>query len=191
MAKAPEITAVATELYKLLKPLESDMRSRAINAALMLLGDGEVNRDGGTGGKGRRREEDGGDTDDFGPKVKGWMTSNGVSKEQLDRVFHIDGGTVDILANDVPGKTGKAKTINSYVLTGVGQFVRSSEPKFDDKQGREACVKMGCYQRTNHTSFIKSAASLLSGGKTKGWIVTGPGLKAGAELVKEMAPSGG
>ena len=62
-----------------------------------------------------------------------------------------------------------------------------SERKLTDKEGRAACTKYACYQANNHATIMKDAKTVLTGDKSKGWTVTGPGLKAAAALVKEIA----
>ena len=179
--------AVATDLYKILEPLEPEMRARAIRATLTLLGDETTKLgagDGAGGGDGGRDE-----TVDVNllPKVRAWMRTNQVTQEQLDSVFHIEGDTVDLLAPEVPGKDGRVRTVNAYVLTGLGQFIRTGDAKLTDKEGRAACTKYACYQANNHATIMKEAKTVLTGDKSKGWTVTGPGLKAAAALIKEIA----
>jgi hypothetical protein len=69
--------------------------------------------------------------DQVGPplasKVKAWMRSHGITREQLSEVFHLDGGTCEVLPSEAPGKNGKEKTINAYVLTGVSAFLQTGE----------------------------------------------------------------
>jgi hypothetical protein len=65
-------------------------------------------------------------------------------------------------------------------------MIKTGDAKFDDKSGREACEKVGCYGRTNHATYMSKPGNVLSGSKENGWSLTGPGLKAGADLVKEL-----
>jgi hypothetical protein len=109
-----------------------------------------------------------------------------VSAEQLAHIFHIDGETVDIIADTSPGKNQKDQTINAYVLTGIGEYLKTGEAKFTDKAARESCKKMGCFGETNHSTYLKRPGNIMSGSKESGWTLTGPGLKAAAELVKGM-----
>jgi hypothetical protein len=184
MTKEPDITVVTTNLYRLLEPLKPEERQRAVRAALTMLGDAPLKAE---IEKETREEPAGRSGGNDSPRMRAWMKANGLTQEQIDHVFHINGNTVDVLATEVPGKGGKEKTINAYVLTGIGEFVRTGESKFEDKAGRAACEKFGCYQPNNHAWIMKAASKVLSGSKDKGWAVAGPGLKAGAELVKQIA----
>ena len=86
-----------------------------------------------------------------------------------------------------PRKTGKEKTINAYVLTGISAFVHTSEPKFDDKTARDVCRAMGVFSESNHAYYLKGKGNVLGGTKDSGWTLTTPGLKLGAEIVKGLA----
>ncbi len=115
------------------------------------------------------------------------MEQNNVSIEELEQVFHIetDGGTFEI--HDVPGKSKKDKTLNTYILTGLGQFLATNAKAFEDALARQFCVEIGCYDRANHATHInKYKGSELSGNISKGFTITGTGLKRGAALVKEF-----
>ena len=46
---------------------------------------------------------------------------------------------------------------------------------------------MGCFDGSNHALYMKGKGNVLGGSKDAGWTLTGPGLKAGAELVKKLA----
>lgn len=181
------IPAVTTELYNLLQPLDPNERKRIIKAALVMLGDDTSAADR-KPGKGDAADDEGTEPDDdleLNAKARTWMSRNSVTAEQLTHVFHIDGETVDIIADTAPGKNQKDQTINSYVLTGIAEFLKTGEAKFTDKGAREACKKMGCLSETNHSTYMKKPGNILSGSKS-GWALTGPGLKAGAELIKTL-----
>lgn len=62
---------------------------------------------------------------------------------------------------------------------------------FDDKSARAQCQSSGCYDHTNHATYMKDKGNDLAGSKDKGWSLTNPGLKAGAMLVKQIAQASG
>lgn len=109
-----------------------------------------------------------------------------VTGEQLGNVFHIDGETVEIIADKVPGKTGRDQVINAYVLMGIRELIRTGEPKFEDKTARDECERLGCHGKSNHATYLKSPGKVLTGSTKQGWALTGPGMTAGAELVKGL-----
>jgi hypothetical protein len=183
-----DLKALVTGLYDLLEPADPAERKKAIKAAMTMLSDETNITDDGAKGGGAADD----DVDDGGlnlnKKATTWMSRNSVTAEQLSDVFHIDGETVDIIAETSPGKNQKDQAINAYLLTGIGEFLKTGETKFTDKAGRDSCKKMGCYGDTNHATYLKRSGNVLSGSKEAGWTVTGPGLKAGAELIKQLNP---
>ncbi len=185
MTKA-DLPTIATELYKLLEPHEPDVRDRAIKAAMIMLGG---NLQVTAPDKPLSPEVPGEDQDGpaLAPKVKTWMRSHGITRGQLGEVFHLDDGACEMLPSEAPGKNGKEKTINAYVLTGVSAFLESGEAKFDDKTARDVCRTMGCFNEGNHAYYLKGKGNVLGGSKDSGWTLTGPGLKLGAELIKNLA----
>jgi hypothetical protein len=101
-------------------------------------------------------------------------------------VFHFnDDGTFDI--HDAPGKSKKEKTLNTYILTGVGKYLTTKTRDFDDSMARGFCESIGCYDPANHASHLKNKGSEFSGDKNKGYSLTNVGVKRGAALVKELA----
>jgi len=179
-----DLPTVSTKLYELLEPLDPPLRKRAIKAALTMLGDddGDVEPT-----KKAEQKSDDSDNSDLPAKARSWMKTHKVSQDQLDLMFHVENGVADVIAADAPGKNGKEKTINCYILAGVAALLQSGEPKFDDKAGRAVAEKLGCYSSGNHATYMKDRGNVLSGSKDGGWSLTGPGLKAGADLVKTAA----
>jgi hypothetical protein len=111
-----DLKTLVNNLYDLLEPVESADRRKAIKAALTMLDD-ETSV---TNDKAGERQS-GGDDDseesnegDFNPKTRSWMTRNKVTSDQLNHVFHIEGETVEIILDSVPGKNQKQQTINAY-----------------------------------------------------------------------------
>jgi hypothetical protein len=86
-----------------------------------------------------------------------------------------------------PGSSTKVKTINAYILTGISKLLATGEAKFDDESGRAVCESMGCFDKTNHSKFVKEKGNVSGGSKGSGWTLTGPGLKSGADLIKALA----
>src|ERR1700733_12406509 len=104
MAKGTDNTAKITDItmkvVKLLTPLDSDGRQKAIKASLTLLGEAALDTD--TGGSGRA----GGSGDgakgspilpSLSTKATAWVKQNALTKSQLEHVFDIDGTSVNAL----------------------------------------------------------------------------------------------
>lgn len=180
--KKLKITDVMTKVVELLLPLASEEREKVIKASLALLGENaEITQD--KGKKDKRIEEI---SEEFNSKVKAWMRQNNITSEILEQVFQIDNGNVEVIASQVPGKNGKDKTINAYVLEGVCQLLASGDAKFTDKSARDLCRHLGCYNSANHSAYMQAKGNALSGSKEKGWSLTAPGLRNAAELIKDI-----
>jgi hypothetical protein len=178
------LSKATTDVVKLLNPFSSEERQKIIHASLMLLGENEaanVPR----GGDNPGAPKDGGVG--LSAKAAAWVRQNGLTKDQLDHVFDIDGGTVTLIADNIPGKSSKDKTTAVYVLQGIERLLATGEPTFEDKAARKLCEDHGCYNSANHAVYLKDLGNLVTGSKNGGWKVTTPGLKKGAEYVKEMA----
>jgi hypothetical protein len=120
-----------------------------------------------------------------GEGVAKWMEQYGVSSDEMDHAFDFNGGGCEII--DVPGSNKKEKTLNAYVLTGLGRFLTTGQRGFDDATARAVCEKVGCYDAPNHASTLKSPHPEFTGEKKKGYSLTNPGIRRGAELVKQIA----
>jgi hypothetical protein len=193
--KALGLPAVSNSIYELLEPLETADRLRAINAALTLLGDNSIS-DAGHKGKtntSKRQDEDesgGGESGDISAKGRAWMRKYKVSDDQVAEVFDLDGETAEVIADDVPGDNSKIKTINAYVVTGIAQYLKTGDVKFNDDAARAVCKHMGCLNETNHSKYMSARKNLFNGSKKAGWKLTAPGLKKGAELVAGIVNDG-
>ena len=119
-------------------------------------------------------------------KAQTWMKQNDISVDELQSVFLLTNGSVEVIASDIPGKGKKEKTYNAYVLTGIARLLATDMPNFDDKTARDLCISFGCMDNTNHANYLKNKGNEFSGNKEKGWMLTTPGLKRGGALVKEL-----
>jgi hypothetical protein len=189
-------TDALTQIIKVLMPLKSEDRRRAVAAAMLFLGESAEPAPAGSGSSAERRTAapaaavNGAGDGDYPPAARKWMEQNGVSSEDLEQVFHFNGdGSFDII-HDAPGKSMRERTLNTYVLTGVGKLMTSNDRMFVDSMARDFCVKTGCYDKPNHSTYLRNKGAELSGERGKGYILTTVGMKRGAALVKELAGAG-
>jgi hypothetical protein len=180
----PDGTQTLTQMIKILQPLSSDERHRNIEAALTFLGDkgfaatSKPNQpsDGGGGG---------GDHDHPAARA-GRMKQYGIASAHVERVFDFrDDGTFAIL--DVPGSAMREQTLNIYILTGLGTFLATGGRQFADPLARAYCEEHSCLDGPNHSKTLGGKHPEFSGDKNNGWSITVPGIKRGAELVKQVA----
>jgi hypothetical protein len=173
------VTEVLASIVSELTPLNSDERQRVVRAALTLLGEN-------TTSESVKRDDVSSRGSEFLPRVRVWMQQNGLSLDQLEQVFHLEGGAAEVIASEIPGNNNRERARNAYMLAGVAQLLVTGEPKFDDRSGRELCETSGFYDPTNHAKFFKSGNE-FSGSREKGWVLTSPGLKAAAKVVAEIS----
>jgi hypothetical protein len=171
---------IVTKIVDLLEPLKPEERKRVLDSVFAFLG--EPHRD---------PNQKNGDLGDHGQpshvhaSAKPWMKQYSISTEEIEQVFNDADGTLSVIAT-LPGKTNKEKTLNGYVLEGLRKLLSTGKGTFDDQSARDICVSSGCYDQKNHASILKGKGNWFSGSKDGGWTLTAPGLKHGAELVKEV-----
>jgi hypothetical protein len=181
--KTSNVAEAATEVVNLLTAFSSEERHRVVRAALTLLG--EAN------GAAAAHDPYEANSGAVPARAQAWLKQNGLEREQLDDVFQIDGDRVELIVAAVPGRTDKERTLNTYVLTGVARLLATGDSAFDDKTARKHCKDLGCYNETNHSSYIKDRGNRIGGSKEGGWKLTAPGLAHAATLIKEIARSSG
>jgi hypothetical protein len=159
-----------------LTPLGSEDRKRAIHAAMTLLGEEAIKA---STASATKDEPDNLNT--FSPRVRTWMRQSDLSLDALQLAFHVEEGAVEIIA-EIPGRNNKEKVRNAYILTGIASFLQTGEQRFDDAAARGLCERVGIYDGTNHSKYMKG--SEFTGSRERGWTITIPGLKAGAALIK-------
>lgn len=178
-----------------LKPLKSEERLRTVEAALHYLGEEPLKAAGSNTSKDASKasaqtQESMHQNLDYPPNVAAWLKQHNVSTDHLDRMFHFaEDGTFAI--HDVPGSSAKQKSLNVYLLTGLGTFIATGKRTFSDEVARSHCQTLGCYDRGNLAKHLKNyKGGEFTGDKKKGYSITNPGLKRGATLVKELAEEG-
>lgn len=120
-------------------------------------------------------------------KAATWMRQNALTREEVEKVFHISENSAEIIAPTIPGRSKKEQTFNCYKLLGVSKLLANGSTDFDDKEARELCESQGCYDAPNHATNFRNKGNDLAGSKEKGWTLTSPGLKSAGALVKELA----
>ena len=123
---------------------------------------------------------------EFPRRVSIWMSQNFLGATDLEGVFHMGSGGVEIIAHSVPGNSNRERVRSCYLLAGLKSFLASGEPRFTDDTARAICRDLGCYDKANHSTYVKSLGNLIIGSKSSTYELTQPGLKAAAELIKEI-----
>ena len=184
MAKNKPMDAMM-KIVEILTHLPSEERARVVRAAMVLLGETQSpmtsSRDVTNG-----IEVVSGDGVNLPPRARAWMKQNDIKEDDLQQVFHLTENGAEVIAAHIPGKKKKGQTYNAYILTGIAQMLATGNPIFQDKAARALCESSGCYDNANHSAHIKGRGNEFTGTKEKGWTLTAPGLKRGAELIKEL-----
>lgn len=184
---------IVNDVFVLLDPLESEDRQKVVGSVLTLLG--EVTKPlagsgaAGSGTSGGSSDESPNEDVAFGAKAKRWMSQNQISSESLEEIFHCEDKQVEIIVSEVPGSGKKGKTHNCYLLAGIRSLLETDEAKFEDSSAVELCKHMGCHDSANHATNRNSLGNIVTGSKSNGFTLPAPGLRAGAELIKQMAAS--
>jgi hypothetical protein len=179
----PKTTDVLTSIVELLTPLDSEERQRVIGASLMLLGETSVPAR--TSAVAENEEN----LRDIPPRARAWMKQSGITSDALEQVFHIVDGEIEMIAPHVPGNNKKEQTYSAYILTGIGRLITTGAGTFSDAEARALCMRLGCYDTANHSAILKARGNEFTGSKDKGWTLTAPGTKRGAELIRELSKS--
>ena len=183
---------IATAVGKIVTELEefsADERKRAIAGALAILGDAEsifapktCTESGSLPPAALAAQDDW--FSGFSPKGIAWIRAHGLSKEQIEAAFHLDNGSVELILGSAIGRSGRERTINTYVLTGAAALLATGAPDCADDVARGNCIRFGCYDKNNHPKFLRDLGNRITGSKKAGWKLTAPGLNAAASLLK-------
>jgi hypothetical protein len=177
------LAEIVGTIVKELTPLGSEERKRAVHAAMTLLGEDAIKQ---LSASVEQNEPEGAEA--LSPRARTWMRQNDLSMDELQQVFHIENGTVEIIA-EIPGKSNREKVRNAYILTGISSFLSTGEQRFDDTAARGLCERVGIYDSTNHSKYMKDGNEFM-GSRERGWTVTIPGLRAGALIIKGVGNNG-
>jgi hypothetical protein len=175
------------EIVKLTDGHSSETLKRTFQAVLMLRGEttGVANAIQPHSASNSTGDSEFADTK-IGPKAVKWLQRNGISRLQLEEIFHVTGDRVDVTASGVPGAGKKEMTVNCYLLMGVRGLLQFDEPKLNESETLDLCKRLAAYDKNNHTTFRKNVGNRMTGEKPD-FVLTGPGEKAAAELVKNMS----
>ncbi len=174
-----------TQLIELLEPLATEERHRCINAALLFLGEDTVRTSSTRVDKQTADRSDAGQ-EHFPADVLARMRQHGILPSHAVHVFEFrDSEAFKILA--VPGRGKKPQTLAMYHLVGLGTYLQTNKREFTDVAARQYCKDYGCYDPANHAAYLDDKHPAFTGDKNSGWLLTVPGIKIAAAIVKEIA----
>jgi hypothetical protein len=171
-----------TQMIEILEPLTPEDRQRNINAALTYLGDP------GLASAPRSHAENlEGSPDErrTSPTIASRMRQYNIANAHLEHVFDFrNDGSFALL--DVAGTAKREQTLNTYILTGLGTYLATGERAFSDALARGNCEAHSCLDVSNHSKTLAAKHPEFNGDKSSGWTITIPGIRRGAELVKQI-----
>lgn len=172
-----------TQIIEILEPLSPEVRRRNIKAILAYFSD-EAFVPPANGGP--HSMGDGQEGAHFAPEIAARLKQNGISFDDVAHVFEFRKGVpFRILA--LSGKSKKAQTLAMYLLVGLGTFLETGQRDFTDATARGHCEDYGCYDQGHHAQYLEDKHPGFTGKKDSGWLLTVPGIKIAAEIVKEIA----
>jgi hypothetical protein len=177
---AKSVTEVVAAIVKELTPLGAEERRRVIQASLVLLGDAPV-----VAAVHAPDVEDEVAESSLPPRARAWTRQNGLSLEELQQTFHIEGDDCQLIVSEIPGRANRDRVRNAYLLVGAARLIATGEPRFDDRGARDLCERFGFFDPTNHSKYVKGGNE-FTGSREKGWTLTAPGLKQAALLISEF-----
>jgi len=116
-----------------------------------------------------------------------WLKRNGIALDgRLAQVFSLNQSEVDLIADEIPGTSARARTRNVVLLRGACANLVSGEFRFDDESLRTTCRHYNAYDQANFSKHLRSMSDEVTGTRDAGYTLTAKGQRAAAELIKYM-----
>jgi len=118
-----------------------------------------------------------------------FFTRYNIVEEQWQKVFHFDGTAYSIIVSDLNEKTASKKQMKLALLLGVKALLEggeSGEGIIEKGQLVELCKQYAAYDSANFTTYMRRNKNLFLP-KGNNWILTKPGQKQAAEVIKELS----
>ncbi len=109
-----------------------------------------------------------------------------VSQDELQRIFHRDGSSYNIIVGDLKVKPPAHKQIKLALLLGMKSLLETSEPTVAKDSLVELCRQYSAYDSPNFASNMKKNKQLFLT-KGNGWVLTVPGQQEASKVIKELA----
>jgi hypothetical protein len=174
-----------------LRPLSQASQLRLVEAALTFLGARAALSAPSSSSETPRSPLSVEGANDLPRRASVWISQANLSLPELDAVFHRTSSGVEFIAHSVPGKSNKERVRSCYLLCGVQGLLKLGEARFADEDARRICRELGCYDRANHATYLKALGNLVTGAKSTSYELTQPGLRAAAEVVREIQSMAG
>lgn len=115
-----------------------------------------------------------------------FFSKHDISEEKLSQVFAFDGSSCSIIVVDLKYKTKAKQQIKLALLLGIKNLLETEVSAFSKSSLVELCKEYSAHDPKHFAKYMRDAKKLLLP-KDDGWILTRPGEKAAADLIKEFA----
>jgi hypothetical protein len=120
--------------------------------------------------------------------VKPFLTSNAITTEILEKVFHPTGPGAQLLASSIPGNGKANKLVSLSLLLCVKQALESGIFTCALKDLRELAVHYDCYDSPNFAKTLKAKKNYYNPReKSMDLELSGPGRRKAGEIIKSIA----
>jgi hypothetical protein len=139
-----------------------------------------------TGEVGGEADKDGdGDFDGVSPVAKKWARRNGLTFDQLSKLFSLGIDEIELVAKSVPGSSKRERMHSVLLLSGAASYLGSGAARVAYDKLKETLGHYNAYDSANFATYIKGFAPEVGGSKDSGYVLTARGLAAAAELIKQ------
>jgi hypothetical protein len=115
-----------------------------------------------------------------------FFTRYNITEEEWQRVFHYDGNSYLIIVSDLKERSISKKQIKLALLLGVKGLLETGESNLEKAQLVELCKQHAAYDSPNFSTHMKRQKNLFVP-KGNNWMLTKPGERQAAEVIKELA----
>ena len=120
------------------------------------------------------------------PIARKWMIRNGLTTTQLSTLFSLGIDEIDLVAQNVPGKSTRDRLHNVILLQGIASYLNSGVPRAENDKLKESIRHYSADVGGNFSAYMKDWASEFSGSRTTGFMLTTRGLSSAKELIKQI-----
>jgi hypothetical protein len=114
-----------------------------------------------------------------------FFSRHGLTEEEWSPVFNFDGSSWSIIA-ELKTKEMSKNQVKLALLLGIKSLLEGTEPIILRSSLIELCKRYAAHDATNFAKHMKANKKLFLP-KGKDWILTKPGQKKAAEVIKELA----
>jgi hypothetical protein len=109
-----------------------------------------------------------------------------IAEEVWAGVFHFDGTSFSIIAQDLKGRGKAPKQVQLALLLGVKGLLETDKAFISKELLITTCKQYSVFDSSNFASYMKKQKRFFLP-EGDGWVLTVPGKEKAAEVIKELA----